>query len=561
MKLKYFILFYFIGLLFNFIISLEVLINIDYSSIIIYENYECGGTIYFYNGVANNSVVYPPCRSFKDAGIRSRQFQSKYGSMYSNTSLVFLLNNYDSSFTIKEDVSIGEIKFYCYTEIRVKENPESIISIDGSTANSPFITYSNEKSEKCYFYQKVRLRIKNIVFSNWLVSNKEIFYINNYCDQTINSAAIEFSQLKTDNIYSFINSGQVCQNKLNIFISNCDFVNNKNEDLKLYFIKNKDNMVISKSRFENIKTKSFIIDNSYRTTLDDCYFNNINLEALMPLFYSRDGVITMKNILIENSLMVFLFLHEFDNDNDYYQIISNFTIKQSSILENLEYLKTDIGYDFKHGMFIFESTVPQSFKRNFTLDIDNLNILSDNKIPIQKSIFFSHNNGISTIKLKNSFISDNVYLLSQLNGVTIDLVNNNSINSGLLSIGRDNKILLPENITQEKSFFTNKIKYLCEECDISFIKGTGDKIDTEKNDSNSNSNSSLEKEKKKNISDSIPAGDFKKKNLLLLVLLPVLLGSVLIVSAVVFIVIIKIKKHNNNDNNNEIQRYEYATGE
>ncbi|KAM9952851.1 hypothetical protein ACTFIR_007907 [Dictyostelium discoideum] len=116
-----------------------------------YKNYECGGSIEFFKNhnefVQNKSIIYPPCKSFNDANHRSKQlFKNNNNNWNKSTkqrkiSLIFLIDknynwNNDIIYILENEVLF--IEYYCYFEIQVENQPDAILTIDGSNSTNLF---------------------------------------------------------------------------------------------------------------------------------------------------------------------------------------------------------------------------------------------------------------------------------------------------------------------------------------------------------------------------------------------------------------------------------------
>ncbi|KAM9975151.1 hypothetical protein ACTFIW_008629 [Dictyostelium discoideum] len=495
-------------------------ITIDLNSNINYNQYSCG----------LDYLNFPPCKSFTDAGVRSR-FISFNESV--PISLVFELINFDwRNEIITKNIEIGEIRKYCFFEIRVKDEPNAIISIDGSNnGNYSFFEYQTPyfPSQCENFNSIIGLKLKNIKFIDWnydqIISLKTT---NFYYPKPI---LVYFQSIIVESIRNVIFSSVSYSNGL--LIDSCTF-SNLNRIVNSHNIFSGNSMIITNSTFKNIVSKfSLYYTVYYNHTITNCVFNNITIYSGAPFINTLSSGLLIDNITISNSNFSVLIR------NTIQSIYINF---ETISLNNIKFIRNNLFKSFQ-VFLIPELTSFFNFEYDnidneiVTLDIIFNNISFIDNINYKENLPFSYNflrtRFARNINFTNTQIpkifTSSVYSMNAF----INVNNGSSFQSKIILKGSNNIINYQnyqENITNS---FYNNINDNCFNCTVYPI--------LKNNIDNSNNTNENYNQTDSNNFGSNNNNDNNQKFKKILIL-PIVLGSIIIILFIGLVTLLKTKK-------------------
>ncbi|KAN0023798.1 hypothetical protein ACTFIV_008185 [Dictyostelium citrinum] len=531
-------LFLFFLFLINKYYTFELVLKLDFSSNIYYENYQCGGDLYVDDikfEVYQNSTL-PPCKTFSDIGERLSDFQ--INNNYINMSLLIVVYNYNNnSIYSKNNSAIGTIRSFCNVEIIINPNNSSnykeIITIDGSNSNSPFIAFQNTLYTTTCENNYIGLKLKNLKFINWNYYPiiEYSVTLSNWKYRESENSWLFFNYITVINSSSFFN----CFGNINttISIKNCNFSNinsSRNSFILIYEGRTTINNCIFQNSFLNT---SFLIDyGGDNIVLNDCKFINITMSYYSLLFFSATNTL-LKNINVEKCNLNDLFLklkttremNQFNFNQTFIELLFNDNYFSNPSLNEAKSLINYIQFD----QDFTNETIGE-----INITFNNFQITNSNKIDnginlLTISFNFSNHINIinSTINSNqfNNLINTNYSIIEINNTIFLNVGGGNggdsSYENSKLIIGLNNTILINDNILNSDDLIRN-IKNGCTNCTII--------INTKlKNDDNY---------------------DFKKFDIIPTVLVPSIVLLVFIILLIFRNNLKKIFKKNNNKNNN-----------
>ncbi|EGC31567.1 hypothetical protein DICPUDRAFT_82559 [Dictyostelium purpureum] len=398
---------------FKFIIINAYYIVIDFNSKEKYENFKCGQLD------INRNVIYPPCKSFFDAGKSASEYNPvEYNNNQFNNSLILYIlvdENEKNVFLNDEFVAFGEIYNYCFVDFKIvdsdfKELNETIITLDGSKINQPFI----HTQEPTINYQcNNNNNISSIIKNNNNYNENIVFSIYNL--QLVNWYTKPMFELKVfiDSPYGFnrtyIFRNCIFKNSDAVIATAISYKNSKEINLRKHIIFHScifDNLIKS-SHNSMIFDKSPIGSCWSNMYFYDCIFRNtiIKDEPLISSYLIEKLV--MERTVIENNYLGVSFYRVFHNNVDInmnhlkiqYNQINNFLhfgnidkaiqtfsfqFKDSSI-ENNQLLKNksiqylfDLDFEirthFEHVHYVADNTLVSFIESTF-----RNNIIENNK--------------------------------------------------------------------------------------------------------------------------------------------------------------------------------------
>ncbi|KAN0042064.1 hypothetical protein ACTFIV_004623 [Dictyostelium citrinum] len=182
-------------------LSTSITLIVDFGSTTPYVNSECGGILN-----SGDTTVYPPCKSFKDAGNRARQYLNS-GSVIPNSNYLTInvINTAISANIEGESAQLGNLFGFCTIDILIATTTSRAI-VDGTFSTSYFVSLEepNTPTQSYQCSSGKTLRIKNIEFTNWY--NQTIIYTNfNQVYNTNTKLSILFTLVYTWSSNSVIN--------------------------------------------------------------------------------------------------------------------------------------------------------------------------------------------------------------------------------------------------------------------------------------------------------------------------------------------------------------------
>ncbi|KAM9970656.1 hypothetical protein ACTFIR_002520 [Dictyostelium discoideum] len=449
-------------------------IVMDFSSNLVYENYQCGGDLYIDDFTFNvyQNLTLPPCKSFSDIGKRLENFQIK--NTYINMSLLVLVYNYDSNMIIENNTTIGRIYSFCNVEIiniDPKNNETVIITIDGSNSGGySFINFQNSLYSTSCENNLIGLKLNNLKFINW---NNEIIefysFLSNWNYVQGENSQLLFNNITIVNSNSFLN----CFGTFNttVVIDNCHFSNIYSS--RLGFVLVPDGIItFNNCIFQNGDlNKSYLIDyGGGNIILNNCKFLNITMSNNPLLFLSATKTL-FKNVIVEKCNLdpYFLILkttrkmEQFKFNQNFQDLIFNENYIKSSSNEATSLIK------YKQ----FDQTITNETFGNINIVFNNLQFTNSNKIEIDNGLLTISFNFSNDIKFINSkIISNQLNNLINTNFSKIE-INNTILSIGDLNyknskyiIGLNNTILLNYDNIFNKEDLVRNIKNGCNNCTI-----------------------------------------------------------------------------------------------
>ncbi|KAN0019143.1 hypothetical protein ACTFIU_002345 [Dictyostelium citrinum] len=492
-----------------------LIINIDLNSNITYDRNECG----------LDYLNFPPCKSFTDAGVRSR-----YISFNNSIAipLTFELINFDwKNQIITNNIEIGVIKNYCFFEIRVKNEPDAFISIDGSNnGNYSFFQYQTPYySSQCEnFNMTVGLKLKNIKFVDWNFDQIISLETTNYYYNG-KIISVYFQSIIVESIRNAFISSDSYSNGL--IIDSCIF-SNWNRKVNSFYILLTNSLILNNTTFKNIISDfPLYYTMSSNHTNTNCLFNNITIYNGSPFLNTISSGLSMDNITITNCVFSVFIRNNIQSVYDGYETI---------YLNNINLIRNNLFKSFK-VIFIPEYT---SFL-NFVYDnIDNENVVLDiilnnfsfiDNINDRENLSYSYNFlntrfvrniNFTNIQIPNIFTTS----LSSINSF-INIDNGTSFQSKIILKGSNNIIYYQNNKQTISNSFYNNINNNCFNCTVYPIL---------KNNFN-NTNDNYNQDDSNYILKNNKNQTFKK-----ILILPIVLGSIIIILSIGFVILIKTKK-------------------
>ncbi|KAN0044775.1 hypothetical protein ACTA71_006298 [Dictyostelium dimigraforme] len=270
----------------------EITIKIDFLSNIDYQNVDCGCSI-----IEEDSKQYPPCKTFYDAGERSRQLFENNSNL-NQMSLVLLILNLDPNKTpptinLIGEKTFGDLKYYCSFNIdfqdtngnKIEENEnikkKPLLIIDGKSVSRSFIKYVGfENNTLC---NKKLISINNLLFKDW---GSTLVFSNSLLNKPYHSLDFFYSSITTIGSFKIVESVEA---------------NYTEGDLPANFI------------------------------FKDCHFTNVTNQYQTPLFYMYYNNISLVDTIIDNMKLVY---------SPFFLTMSTF-VMENSIINNVEVLSND----------------------------------------------------------------------------------------------------------------------------------------------------------------------------------------------------------------------------
>ncbi|KAM9965494.1 hypothetical protein ACTFIW_005310 [Dictyostelium discoideum] len=403
---------------------------------------ECGGSINIFD---LDTKIYPPCKTFYDAGERSRQLFENI-SHINQVSLVLLILNIDPNKTsptinLVGEKTFGDLKNYCSFNIdfqdingnKIKESEikkKPLLIIDGKSVSRSFIKYVGfENNILC---NKKLISINNLLFKDW---GSTLVFSNSLLNKLYHSLDFYFSSITTTGSFKFIESVEA---------------NYTEGDLPANFI-------FKDCHFTNVT-------NQYQTPLFYMYFNNIsfvdtvldNMKLVYSPFYLTMSTFVMENSIINNIELI-------TNEDLPIFNMNGFVIQ----FYNSQFTNNKISTFFK-GYFPKRPSQPRDpnifrnciFNNNYIISKSSNSFITISLFQIMESIYlslentiFSNNtiNGKMTflsidkpyqIKLKNSTIPNQFSSAIIMDNGFIDLKSNSRIDTQTTIRGINNLITI-----------------------------------------------------------------------------------------------------------------------
>ncbi|KAM9948197.1 hypothetical protein ACTFIT_001547 [Dictyostelium discoideum] len=437
-------------------------IFIEFDSVQIYNNFECGGSleIELKNGTfwQNKTDQYPPCKSFYDASQRISQYNN-YLKKYRNVKTIVLLN-YDWKNVILKPSAGFYIQNNCFFQIKLLNDTNSnTISIDGQNLNYyiAFITIDFNVNNELYcddgeqppqqtqppqqeqqeqIIIPVRFKLENFKLINFdsefiLVqkSYKEFKFKNKY--QFVSFQLNSIITSKSSFLYESTLHDDDFQ--IQYLINDCHFSNKSSENG--FIILGHDPFIINNCTFNNIKSGLPIIyiDN---LSITNCSFNNIIVIGNNKSIIEVANFGSFNNIKFNNFTSQTLLLQSLDSIT-----YNESSLKLSNIQINNNNNNNLFNINFKNDNNYFNSFVElnQIFINN---SLNNLILI----LNTSKSFIIVDNDSLNTFLLNSKLLfngTNNIILLNNKNYSTIkeqlEFINNlNNCTNCLFSINGHN---------------------------------------------------------------------------------------------------------------------------
>ncbi|KAN0000863.1 hypothetical protein ACTFIZ_001331 [Dictyostelium cf. discoideum] len=182
-------------------LSTAITLIVDFGSSTPYVNSECGGIL-----DSSDTTIYPPCKSFKDAGNRARQYlNSGLAIPNSNYLTISVINTAITANIGGESAQLGNLFGFCTVDILIATTTSRAI-VDGALSTSHFVSLQepNVPNTSYQCSSGKTLRIRNIEFKNW--GNQTIVYTNlNQVFNILTKQSIYFTTVYTWFSNSIIN--------------------------------------------------------------------------------------------------------------------------------------------------------------------------------------------------------------------------------------------------------------------------------------------------------------------------------------------------------------------
>ncbi|KAM9980770.1 hypothetical protein ACTFIY_003071 [Dictyostelium cf. discoideum] len=445
----------------------EIVLKIDFLSKINYENVECGGSI---NIFEMDTQIYPPCKTFYDAGERSRQLFEN-NSHINQVSLVLLILNLNPNKTsptisLIGEKTFGDLKKYCSFNIDfqdlngnkingsdIKKKP--LLIIDGKSVSRSFIKYVGfENNTLC---NKKLISINNLLFKDW---SSTLVFSNSLLNKPYHSLDFYFSSITTIGSFKFIESVEA---------------NYTEGDLPANFI-------FKDCHFTNVT-------NQYQTPLFYMYFNNIsfldtvldNMKLVYSPFYLTMSTFVMENSIINNIELI-------TNEDLPIVNMNGFVIQ----FYNLQFTNNKIS-TFFNGYFPKRPSQPRDpnifrnclFNNNNVISKSSNSFITISLFQIMDSIYLSFENTIFSnntikgemsllsidksyhIKFKNSTIPNQFSSAIIMDNGFIDLKSNSRIDTKTKIKGTNNFITIDKYSSSNLSI--ENFKKDCLKCNYNVI--------------------------------------------------------------------------------------------
>ncbi|KAN0052825.1 hypothetical protein ACTA71_006932 [Dictyostelium dimigraforme] len=442
-------------LYFNHCISLQLTIEIDYKSTVGYLNYECGGThdvMQDGNGilVPNNTIKFPPCRNISDAGYRSRQFYYR-DTIYNNASIqLIFVNDFDWENTIiNSGIRFGDLRYYCGFEIIVKDQPNAIISIDGTNSNGYRLIdyYGYEYGDPiCDANYPTYIKLRNLNFINW---KRTIVTRFTPLETTFQAPIvyIDFTSITTSftNIL-MVSNPYLSTSLFNITFNNCNFSNIYANSLTtlLYSVSP---MTINNCIFKNVNLNfPLVVSENGGCNISDVYFQNVTLTNNAPIISSHNYQTNLNNIIIDGCTIspfwTFTFTNKYQSSNNK---INNIHFKNNQFLTSL----LISSYSKYNSLFNLALEIEKSSNIIIKVDFTNITFYSNINLS-NKDFLFTYS--IDQIKFSNINVPNIFSTSISSNNLTIYIDNTTKFNSDYFIKGSNNII----NFDKKKSDFNDQ---------------------------------------------------------------------------------------------------------
>ncbi|KAM9955806.1 hypothetical protein ACTFIW_002011 [Dictyostelium discoideum] len=376
-------------------LSTAITLKVDFGSITPYVNSECGGIL-----DSSDTTIYPPCKSFKDAGDRARQYlNSGLAIPNSNYLTISVINTAITPNIDGESAQLGNLFGFCTVDILIATTTSRAI-VDGTLSTSHFISLQepNVPNTSYQCSSGKTLRIKNIEFKNW--GNQTIVYTN--LNQVFNSLTKQSIFFTT--VYTWFSNSII-----------------------------------------NVQPKGTNFE--YGSVAFQCsggYFNNIHSSLTLPPF-NFNGV----NVAIIGSR----FLNSILNSSPFiYSNIGLFNLKATSLIDNVvinnghPFVKTlNVGDNFYYTGVTVSNCEFSKFLQH-----------ENNQINAPRESAILH---ISTMYLTNNIITSNYndptnsfFSFQNFLGVSYTLDFNTISSSGNIVLGLDKSFIYNQNSDSTSSF-------------------------------------------------------------------------------------------------------------
>ncbi|KAK5580603.1 hypothetical protein RB653_000625 [Dictyostelium firmibasis] len=361
-------------------LSTTITLIVDFSSSTSYINNQCGGIL-----VSGDTTVYPPCKSFKDAGNRARQYlNSGLAIPNSNSLTINVINTLSSPSISGESAQLGNLFGFCIIDILSTLSTSHAIA-DGTLSTSNFISLEEPTiPNNTYICSNGKLlRIRYIDFINW--GKQTIIYtninqiFNSYTKQTITLGFVLASY--SNSIINVQPKGGVFEYGSVIFTSSsCSFSNIASSSSlpPLSFTGTNVNILATRFQYCTLNSSPFIYSNSglFNMKLSSVVDSNIinNGYPFVKTLNVGDNFF-YNNVNITNNIFSKFLLHQNDKINTppSSTILHLFSI----IIEN-NIITTDKN-DPTNSFFSFQNYQGDSYTLSFQSLYSRENLILGNK--------------------------------------------------------------------------------------------------------------------------------------------------------------------------------------
>ncbi|EGC31568.1 hypothetical protein DICPUDRAFT_82561 [Dictyostelium purpureum] len=368
---------------------------IDINSNIQYNNTLCG--------LLDNDKkqIYPPCKSFSDAGKVSSDLEIVYDKIGDFISFLIVHSEGENEIIVEND-SLGQLNYFCNINFVIVDNnlkpiktSVPIVTINGKNATQDFLT----TNEEIIYY-----KCSNITFS------MNYFNFINWNRHSILKVNLQENSIGFNRTFEFTNC---IFNNSNSIVKTIRFSNSLIELVhkKLYFIScifDEINSKFSMNKYYPNNDKLSIIETSWT----DIYFINSIIKnsrfGRKPfLLIQNRALIKFSNTSIYNNIIKNQFINiinDVDVSIDKLDVFNN-TVNQFFYISNDIKLNTKIHYRMKY--LNFKNNI---FKSNSLGDNNDVFILNINATKKGQDVDYSMDNNY--ISIGYSVFTDNSYFES-----------------------------------------------------------------------------------------------------------------------------------------------------
>ncbi|KAN0039933.1 hypothetical protein ACTA71_011815 [Dictyostelium dimigraforme] len=354
-------------------LSTTITLVVDFGSTTPYSNSECGGILQ-----SGDTMVYPPCNSFQDAGNRARQYLNSGLSIPSNNYLTINVINTAITRDIGgQSAQLGNLFGFCTIDILIVTTSSRAI-IDGTNSTSNFVSLEEPNTiSSLQCTSGKTMRIKNMEFKNW--KNQTIIYTN--LNQAFNSNTKQSIILTTVYTWSSNSIINVQPKSSNIEYGSVVFTSNS-----CYFNTIISSFTLPPFNFNGVNV-NFVGSRFLNSTLNSSPFINSNIGYI----YFKPTT-TIGNVVINNGYPFIKTLNV--GDNFYYNSlqVSNCVFSKFVQHENNK-INTPS-----------ETTLPHISILYFT----NVTITTNNNDPSNSFFSFQNFQGSSYTLVFETIVSSNV---------------------------------------------------------------------------------------------------------------------------------------------------------